>query len=130
MLIVLLCGHDKFSTYPAQICNMHVTHTQFSEKFKNGWKQFEVVDLLWFFTFYFNNFTLWARFNFKSFSCIPLKFVLHAANNQFSDNLNNGGGLLSSVLLFQMIFTFKLWLEAEAYFRRRRSLLRWYYWVK
>ena len=32
-------------------------------------------------------------------------YVLHAANNQFSDNFNNGGGLLSSVLLFQMIFT-------------------------
>ena len=37
-------------------------------------------------------------------------FVLHAANYQFSDNFNNGDGLLSSVLLFQMIFTFKRWL--------------------
>ena len=46
-----------------------------------------------------------------------------AANNQFLDTFNNGGGLLSSVTLFQMIFTFKRWLEAEAYFRRRRALL-------
>ena len=49
-------------------------------------------------------------------------FVLHAANNQFSDNFNNGGKLLLSVLLFQMIFTFKRWLEAEAYFCRRLAL--------
>ena len=55
---------------------------------------------------------LWEHF--RSFSCIMFKFVLHAANNQFSDNFNNGGGLLSSVLLFQMVFTFKWWLEAEA----------------
>ena len=39
-------------------------------------------------------------------------FVLHAANNQFSDNFDNGGGLLSGVLLFQMIFSFKRLLEA------------------
>ena len=52
--------------------------------------------------------------NFKRrFSCILLKFVglLHAANNQFSDKFN---GLLSSVLFFEMIFTFKRLLEAEA----------------
>ena len=30
---------------------------------------------------------------------------------------------MSSVLLFQMIFTFRRWLEAETYFRRRRALL-------
>ena len=52
------------------------------------------------------------RFNFKICFCILLKFVLHAANNQFMDNFDNGGGLLSgvllsSVLLFQMLFTFK-----------------------
>ena len=29
-----------------------------------------------------------------------LKFVLRAANNQFSDKFSNGGGLLSSALLF------------------------------
>ena len=87
--------------YPAQTYNMHVTHNQFSEK--NGWKLFKVADLLLFFTFYVDNFTLWALFNFNSSPCILLKFVLHAANKQLSDNLNNGGGLLSSVLLFQMI---------------------------
>ena len=47
---------------------------------------------------------------------------MHVANNQFSDNFNNGGGLLSIVLMFQMIFTFKRWLEADAYFPRRRAL--------
>ena len=47
----------------------------------------------------------------------------YAANNQFSDNFNNGCRLLSSMLLFQMIFNFKRWLEAEAYFRRQRALL-------
>ena len=52
-------------------------------------------------------------------NCIP-----HAANNQFSDNFNNGGGLLLSVVLFLMIFTFKRELEAEAYFRRRRRRRR------
>ena len=55
--------------------------------------------------------------NFKRrFSCILLKFVglLHAANNQFSDKFNDGGGLLSSMLFFQMIFTLKRLLEAEA----------------
>ena len=59
------------------------------------------------FHIYVHNFTLWARFTFRSLSCILLKFVglLHAANNQLSDNFNNGGGLLSSVLLFQMILT-------------------------
>ena len=46
------------------------------------------------------------------------------ANNQFSDNVNNGAGLLSSVLLSQIIFTFNRWLEAEAYFRRRRVLFQ------
>ena len=51
------------------------------------------------------------------------KFVLHDANNQFLDNFNNGGGQLSSVLLFKMIFTFKRWLEAEAYLCHRRALL-------
>ena len=40
---------------------------------------------------------------------------MHAADNQLPDNLNNDGGLLSSVLLFLMLFTFKRWLEAEAY---------------
>ena len=48
---------------------------------------------------------------------------MHVTHNQFLDNFNNGGGLLSSVLLFQMIFNFKRWLEADAYFRRRRALL-------
>ena len=62
--------------------------------------------------------------NFRRFYCILLKFVLHAANNQFSDNFNNGGGLLSNVLLFQMISTFKRSLEAEAHFCRRRVLFQ------
>ena len=85
---------------------MHVTHNQFLKKFDNGWKQSKVADLLLFFTFYVENFTLWVRFNFKSCFCILLKFVLHDANNQFSDNFNNGGGLLSVLLfqMFQMIF--------------------------
>ena len=108
--------------YPAQICNMLVTHNQFLVKLTNGWKQFIVADLLWFFTFYVDNFTLRSRFNFESFSCILLKFVLHAAINQLSDNFNNGGGVISSVLLYKMIFTFKWWLEAESCFRRRTAL--------
>ena len=39
----------------------------------------------------------------KVYSCILLKFVLHIANDQFSDKLNNGGGLLSSVLLLYFL---------------------------
>ena len=37
-------------------------------------------------------------------------------------NFNKRVGLLSNVLLFQMIFTFKRKLVAEAFFRRRRAL--------
>ena len=40
------------------------------------------------------------RDNLKFFVCILLKFVLHVVNNQFLDKFNNGGGLLTSVLLF------------------------------
>ena len=50
-LIILLSGPDnfqQFSMYPAQICNMHAIHNKISKKFNNGWKQFKVVDLLWF----------------------------------------------------------------------------------
>ena len=36
-----------------------------------------------------------------SFLCILLKFVLHVANKQYSDNFNNGGGLLSSAYAFE-----------------------------
>ena len=35
-----------------------------------------------------------------SFSCVLLKFVLHVANNMFSDKFNNGGRLMSTVLLY------------------------------
>ena len=30
----------------------------------------------------------------------PLKYVMHVTNNQFSDKFNDGGRLLSSVVLF------------------------------
>ena len=40
-----------------------------------------------------------------------------------ADDFDNRCRLLSNVLLFQMIFTFKRWSEAEASFRRRRALL-------
>ena len=49
--------------------------------------------------------------------------MLITTNNQFSDKFNNTGGLLSSVLLLQIIFTFKRWLEAEALLCSRRVLL-------
>ena len=55
---------------------MHVTNKQFSDKFNNNWKKFKIDDFLWFFAFYVNN--CCGRNNFK---------------------FNNGGGLLSSVLL-------------------------------
>ena len=41
-----------------------------------------MADLLWFFAFYVNNLTLWAR-------CIIFKSVMHATNNQFSDKFND-----------------------------------------
>ena len=106
--------------YPAQICNMHFTHNQFSEKFKMAENNSQ-WPIYCDFSYFISIILPCGR---DSTSCILLKFVLHAANNQFSDNLNNGGGLLSSVLLFEMILTFKRWLEAEAYFRRRRALFR------
>ena len=68
-----------------------------------------MTDLLRFFTL---KILLCGRNNCKNVSCILLKFVLHAAINQFSDNFNNGGGLLSSALLFQMILTDDLKTEA------------------
>ena len=37
--------------------------------------------------------------DFESFSSILLKFALHLAYNQLSDKLNNGDGLLWSVVL-------------------------------
>ena len=43
-----------------------------------------------FFSFYFA----------EVFLNILLKFVLHVANNEFSDKFNNDGGILSSMLLF------------------------------
>ena len=58
---------------------MHVTNDQFSDKFNIKWpKKIKMADLLRFFSFYVNNLTC-GRNNFK---------------------FNNGGGLLSSVLLF------------------------------
>ena len=42
-------------------CVMHVTDNQFSDMFNNGWKKFKIADLLGFFTFDVNNFTLQAR---------------------------------------------------------------------
>ena len=41
--------------------------------------------------------------NLNSFSRILLKFVLCFVNNKFSDKFNNGGGLVSSVLLFLVL---------------------------
>ena len=54
---------------------MHVTNDQFSDKFINGWKKNKMADLLHFTSI------IWP--------C--------GRNNNFM--LNNGGGLLSSVLL-------------------------------
>ena len=42
----------------------------------------------------------------KSFSYILLKFALQVANNQFSDQFNNGSGLLWSVRLLLVNFNF------------------------
>ena len=67
-----------------------------------------MADLFWFFTVHVDSLTL--------FFCVLLKCKLNAANNQFADKFNNGGGLLSSVLLFQMIFTFKRWLRGWGLF--------------
>ena len=65
---------QKFFMYPAQICNMHVTHNQFSEN--------------------------WLKTVSKVFltSCSNLYCML-LLNNRFYDNFNIGGGLLSSVLV-------------------------------
>ena len=60
-----------------------------------------------------------GRDDFKSFSCILLKFVLHAAKNNF----NNGSVILSSALMFKY-FTFNRLLETEGYFRSRRALIK------
>ena len=48
--------------------------------------------------------------------------IYHEKLNWPTENSYNDGGLLSSVLLFQMIFTFKRCIETEAYLRRRRAL--------
>ena len=42
----------------------------------------------------------------KVFSCILPKFVLRGPNNHFSDNVNNGGLLLSYVFLVCLKFEF------------------------
>ena len=46
--------------YPEQICSMHVSNDQFLDKLNNGWKKLKIADLLRFFSFLVNNFTLWA----------------------------------------------------------------------
>ena len=58
---------------------MHVTNNQFSDKFNNGCKKLKMADLL----------------SFPHFTSIIWPC---GRNNDFK--LNNGGGLLSSVLLF------------------------------
>ena len=39
---------------------MRATNKEFLDKFDNGWKQIKIADLLEFFAFYFDNFTLWT----------------------------------------------------------------------
>ena len=88
-----------FHVYPAQFCNMHVTHNQLSEKFKlaeNNSKWPIYCDFSHFMSIILS---CGNDIPAKVFLCILLKFVLHAADNQFSVNFNNGGGLLSSFLL-------------------------------
>ena len=47
-----------------------------------------MADLLRFFTSYVNNLTLWPEKNVMLATL--LKFVMHVANKQFSDNFDNG----------------------------------------
>ena len=79
--------------YPPQNC--YDDNNQFSDNF--WWKK-----LKWAIYYDFSHFTYLFLHcgldNLESFSCILLKFVLHVANNQFSNKFTNGGGLLSSVL--------------------------------
>ena len=73
---------------------MHVTNHHFSDKFKN-------VKLLTYFTFYFD--LVVSKTSQVSHVSCP-KFVVHVANNQFSDKFNDGSRLLSSVLLLFLLF--------------------------
>ena len=50
--------------------------------------KFKMADLLRFFAFYVNNFTLLARL--EKFLCILFKFVLRVTNKEFSDKFDNG----------------------------------------
>ena len=89
----LTCGRDdnlkSFSDILLKFV-MHVTNKQFSDKFNNSWKK----NSKWLIYLDFLHFTsiIWpcGRENMKSFSCILLKFVMHATNKQISDKLNIG----------------------------------------
>ena len=65
---------------------MHTTNNQFSEKLNNEWKKWPI----------YCDFTLWPRLLQKN---VMYHAQICTANNQSSDKFNNGGGLLSSVLL-------------------------------
>ena len=68
-VLTFTCGRDNLKSYSVILPKfvMHVTNDQFSVKFNNGWKKnqnekkIEITDLMWFFAFYVNNLTLWAR---------------------------------------------------------------------
>ena len=105
------CGHDNLKSFSCIFLKfiLHLASNQVLDKVNNGRKIYSKWPIYYDFSHFTLIILLCGRNNFKNISSILLKFVLHAANKQFSDNFNNGGGLF-----FQKIITFKRWLEAEA----------------
>ena len=131
-LIIWPCERDNLKSFSCILFNFvrHVTNKHFSDKFDNGWKKAKWSIYCNFSHFTSIIWPCW-RDNMKSFWCILPKCVMHVTNHvtdQFSDNFNNGwkkikmadftsiiwpcgrnnfnngGRLLSSVLLFHRIF--------------------------
>ena len=98
------CEHDNLKKISCIFLKftLHLASNQVLDMFNNGRKIYSKSPIYYDFSHFTLMILLCGRNNFKNISSILLKFVLHAANNQFSDNFNNGGGLL-----FQRIITFK-----------------------
>ena len=77
--IILPCGRDNSFSFILLKFLMHVTNKQFSDKFNNGWKKWPIYCDFWHFT----------------------SIIRHCERNNFK--INNGGWLMSSVLLFRNI---------------------------
>ena len=107
--IIWPCGRDNLKSFSHILFKfvMHVTNDQFSDKFNNGRKK------KWPIYCDFSHFTsiIWpcGRDNFKSFSRILFKFVMHVTNDQFSDKFYNGRGKKMADLLRFFTFTSIIW---------------------